>query len=119
MDIKPESHIGSGSVTINTEANSDDKLPDEETSHTKRSDSLTKQPSHIVGGKDHDQLDKREMRLQINREASRRYRQKKAEYIKLLENRVAELQLQNMALFEVLTEQKSARIAQNTDSSRQ
>jgi len=45
---------------------------------------------------------KREIRLMKNREAARECRNKKKEYIKCLENRVAVLENQNKALIEEL-----------------
>ncbi|XP_051970078.1 cAMP responsive element modulator b isoform X1 [Xyrauchen texanus] len=45
---------------------------------------------------------KRELRLLKNREAARECRQKKKEYVKCLENRVAVLEKQNMMLIEEL-----------------
>ena len=45
---------------------------------------------------------KREVRLMKNREAARECRNKKKEYIKCLENRVAVLENQNKALIEEL-----------------
>ncbi|XP_052864049.1 cyclic AMP response element-binding protein B-like [Anopheles cruzii] len=122
MDIKPEPNTGSGSVAIKTETNSDGTLSDEKKSPKKRSDLLTRQPSHIMGGKDHDQLRNREMRLAKNREVARQCRHKKKEYIKHIENRVALLENQNKALVEELKElyrqQNSDRVVQNTASGR-
>ena len=49
-----------------------------------------------------EQTRKREIRLMKNREAARECRNKKKEYIKCLENRVAVLENQNKALIEEL-----------------
>ena len=49
-----------------------------------------------------EQARKREIRLMKNREAARECRNKKKEYIKCLENRVAVLENQNKALIEEL-----------------
>ncbi|KAK7582328.1 hypothetical protein V9T40_013773 [Parthenolecanium corni] len=49
-----------------------------------------------------DQVKKRELRLQKNREAARECRRKKKEYIKCLESRVAVLETQNKALIDEL-----------------
>jgi len=54
------------------------------------------------GGGPEEQTRKREMRLLKNREAARECRNKKKEYIKCLENRVAILENQNKALIEEL-----------------
>merc|ERR550519_3054791 len=60
------------------------------------------QSSTSGGGQVEDQARKREMRLIKNKEAARECRNKKKEYIKCLENRVAVLENQNKALVEEL-----------------
>lgn len=57
--------------------------------------------SGLMGGAE-DATRKREIRLLKNREAARECRNKKKEYIKCLENRVAVLENQNKALIEEL-----------------
>lgn len=68
-------------------------------------------PSHLVSVPSNgstsaapaeEQTRKREIRLMKNREAARECRNKKKEYIKCLENRVAVLENQNKALIEEL-----------------
>jgi len=58
-------------------------------------------PGH-GGGEEFGQQRKREIRLMKNKEAARECRNKKKEYIKCLENRVAVLENQNKALIEEL-----------------
>jgi len=58
--------------------------------------------TNSVTGQGEDQERKREIRLMKNREAARECRNKKKEYIKCLENRVAVLENQNKALIEEL-----------------
>jgi len=57
---------------------------------------------------------KREVRLMKNREAARECRNKKKEYIKCLENRVAVLENQNKALIEELKSLKELYTGQNS-----
>ena len=57
---------------------------------------------------------KREVRLMKNREAARECRNKKKEYIKCLENRVAVLENQNKALIEELKSLKELYTGQKT-----
>lgn len=59
-------------------------------------------PVATVSRSSDDSLRKREIRLMKNREAARECRNKKKEYIKCLENRVAVLENQNKALIEEL-----------------
>jgi len=63
---------------------------------------LPAQGSTTVHHQAEDQVRKREIRLLKNREAARECRNKKKEYIKCLENRVAVLENQNKALIEEL-----------------
>jgi len=60
-----------------------------------------------------EQARKREIRLMKNREAARECRNKKKEYIKCLENRVAVLENQNKALIEELKNLKELYKSQN------
>jgi len=63
---------------------------------------VTVQGSTNGAGQAEEQARKREIRLMKNREAARECRNKKKEYIKCLENRVAVLENQNKALIEEL-----------------
>lgn len=65
------------------------------------------------GSQAEEQARKREIRLMKNREAARECRNKKKEYIKCLENRVAVLENQNKALIEELKSLKELYKAQN------
>jgi len=65
------------------------------------------------GSQAEEQARKREIRLMKNREAARECRNKKKEYIKCLENRVAVLENQNKALIEELKSLKELYKSQN------
>ncbi|XP_023349181.1 cyclic AMP-responsive element-binding protein [Eurytemora carolleeae] len=70
-------------------------------------------PGSSPGSQAEEQARKREVRLMKNREAARECRNKKKEYIKCLENRVAVLENQNKALIEELKSLKELYKSQN------
>jgi cAMP response element-binding protein len=71
------------------------------------------EPGSSPGSQAEEQARKREIRLMKNREAARECRNKKKEYIKCLENRVAVLENQNKALIEELKSLKELYKSQN------